>query len=191
MICPLNIFQTTNLQVYCPLCFCLSLPYFSFSYTQQTCQSVRRACWSSATCFRVWRSCTGPILLRLSRHCRSVRYPWFISLDMQSRVAHYNCDLILGLRNWTSKLSSSNQTYWMTKNLRLLSCFVFYRVSPPIVFLRCHVIAAKYRIHLDLTANNKKNTSLSSNINIFSFGSRGIYIWQPQEGKETTEEMVH
>lgn len=100
MICPLNIFQTTNLQVYCPLCFCLSLPYFSFSYTQQTCQSVRRACWSSATCFRVWRSCTGPILLRLSRHCRSVRYPWFISLDMQSRVAHYNCDLILGLRNW-------------------------------------------------------------------------------------------
>lgn len=58
----------------------------SFSYSPQICQSVRPTCWSSTTCFRVWKSSTVPIPLHLSKRCRSAPFFFLIPSTLTCRA---------------------------------------------------------------------------------------------------------
>lgn len=106
-----------------------SLVIFSFPLSvilslssPQTYQCVRPICWISATCFRVWKSSIVPILLHLSKPCRSA-----------PSTSHFSRD---------SELSSFQMENCVTV------VFFFYRFSLSIHFIALESLVTKYRTYI-------------------------------------------
>lgn len=107
-----------------------------FSYSPQTCWSVRPTCWSSTTCFRVWKFSIVPILLHLSKPCRSALYFPFTFTCKAGLV------IITAIQISNESRPKCNMTLNFMQNN--LSCLLFSFLSTNI-FVALKSFATKYR----------------------------------------------